>query len=103
MKLKDMGLKEAVSSVNLRKTVNSGFHQIGAVDEDEEEPNQLSINPYTLPIQGINMPDNPDAFSYKDSQLLAKMNYDRVFPSKLEDDYNTFAREETKDNEMFKK
>lgn len=103
MKLKDMGLKEAVSSVNLRKTVNSGFHQIGTVDEDEEEPNQLSINPYTLPIQGINMPDNPDVFSYKDSQLLAKMNYDRVFPSKLEDEYNTFAREETKDNEMFKK
>ena len=100
MKLKDMGIKEAVDSVNLRRTLNSGFHKIG--DEEEEEPNQLSINPYTLPIKGVNMPDNMDTFSYKDSQLLAKMNHDRMYPSK-EDEYNTFAREEVKDNEMFKK
>jgi hypothetical protein len=50
MKLKEQGLREAVSTVKLRRTVNTGHHNIGQTDEEEEEePNELNLNPYQLP------------------------------------------------------
>lgn len=93
MKLKDQGLREAINTVNLRKTVNSGFHQIGQTDdEEEEEPHTLNLNPYTLPKFGDTTQEEHPEFNYIDSQNLAKRNHDRVFPSADDPNENTFAR-----------
>lgn len=104
MKLKDMGLREAVNSVNLRRTVNTGYHQIGHGDEDEEEPHQLDLNPYTLPPKG-QLPEGADGnqFTYTDSQYLAQMNHDRLYPATGDVDYNTFARATGRDPGTLKK
>lgn len=80
MKLKDQGLREAVHSVNLRRSVNSGFHQIG--EEDEEQPNELDINPYQLPDKNqafVNSGQEP--YTYFDSQAIAQKNHDRFYPN----------------------
>jgi len=105
MKLKNQGLREAVNTVNLRNTVNTGHHQIGlADDEEEEEPHQLNLNPYQLPNQNETTGNNGGSvYDFTNSQYLAKENHDRIFPASGDFDENTLAREQTKDNEMFKK
>lgn len=104
MKLKELNLREAVNSVNLRNTVNTGHHQIGEIDEDEEEPSQLTQGLYTLPPKGGLLDGtNEIPYDYYDSQQIAQMNHDRVFPRTEDINDNTFARDTGKGGEVLRK
>lgn len=103
MKLKNQGFKEAKNSLNLRNTVNSGFHQLGEADEDEEAPRSFSLNPYALPDKSsIKQETNNDMYSYMDSQTLARMNHDTFYPNEATGFDTTFGREESKGPSMLK-
>ena len=98
MKLKDQGLREAVNSVNLRNGVNTGLHQIGQPDEEEEEPNTLDLNPYQLPEKDREpLEETKTPYSFKDSQAIAQNNHDRYYPP-INNVTDTFARETKKEN-----
>lgn len=103
MKLKDQGLREAVNSVNLRKTVNTGVHYIGQNDEDIEEPNHLNLNPYQLPDKSGLIPGQSELpYDYMDSQYLAQVNHDRYYQPL--DNGDTFARGTVQgENEVLRK
>jgi len=100
MKLKDQGLKEAVSNVNLRRGVNTGLHQIGQPDEEEEEPHTLNLNPYELPDKSTLTQGEKIPYDFKDSHTLAQVNHDRYYPNTGGAD--TLARETHPENETFK-
>lgn len=104
MKLKDQGLREAINSVNLRRTVNTGFHQIGEIpDEEEDQPHELSLRPYQLPGKGDLNNADQNLYTFKDSQYLAQMNHDRLYPGTADGNYDTFAREELKEHDTLRK
>ena len=95
MRLRNQGFKEAKNTLNLRQTIKTGLHQLGDLDEEEENPRTLDFDPYQLPNkdESLKLLDQ-DIYDYKDSQYIAKNNHDRFYPNKtLKDNADTFARD----------